>query len=109
MSINERSPLVRSSSFLASCVFQASQTDFSAATKASELVSVGLASVSFASCGGGRVALGEPFGSIIGFSPWKAASHLPPLRTQIVAARAGLGMFAGLPSAAVHVPSEVLR
>src|SRR5437764_474440 len=101
MSINERSPLVRFSSLLASCAFQASQTDLSTATNPSVLGSPGLISVFLISCAGATVVLGESFGSMIGFSPWNAASHLPPLRTQIVAARVGLGIFAGLPSAAV--------
>src|SRR6266849_5102877 len=104
--MNERLLAVRSSSFLASFAFQASHTDFSTATKASVF---GSSAFSAGSAAGAGRASGEFFGSMIGFSPWKAACHLSPLRTQTVAARVGLGIFIDLPSGPVHVPSQVLR
>src|SRR5580704_14842023 len=107
---NERSFVVRSSSFAASFVFQASQTLFSIAIIAAVLGSAAgfvgaLSFVGFSwlpAFAGGRF-----LGSKIRFWPWNTARHVSPVRTQTVAARIGLGTFIDFPSGAVQLPSNV--
>src|SRR6266481_9592472 len=120
----ETSLAIRSSSFLASCAFHASQTASSTLTRASVLASgVALAGAAVleavfelaavlssffgSSFLGGAAGAAGFVGSTIKFSPWKTASHLSPLRTQMLAERIGLGTFIGWPSGPLHVPSQV--
>src|SRR6266704_5413254 len=124
MFTNETSFAIRSSSLLASCAFHASHNASSTLTRASVLASgVALAGAevlegvfelaavlsSFfrSSFLGGAAGATGFFGSTIKFSPWKTASHLSPLRTQMLAERIGLGAFIGLPSGPLHAPSQV--
>src|SRR2546422_2613847 len=81
ISINERSLAVTSSSFLASCAFQASHTDLSTATIASVLGSgvgaAGLGSSFFSArfVRGAGAGLCGIFGSVMRVFPWENDCH----------------------------------
>src|SRR5207249_3937931 len=126
MFTNETSLAIRSSSFLASCAFHASHNASSTLTRASVLASgVALAGAAVLAAvfelaavlssflgssflgGAAAAAFGGFFGSTINFPPWETACRLSPLRTQMLAERTGLGIFTGLPSGPLHVPSQV--
>src|SRR5688500_3031490 len=102
--MNERLSAVKPSSIVRSWACHASQTELSTAAKAVVLASARRGLDLFAG-----TPIGASFGSTITFTPWKAACHLPPLRTQTVAARLGLGILLASPFGPAHVPSYFAR